>query len=341
MKTPKFPRAAFCAALLSVVGLSLQAADEKAIEPVDAKFRVLGFFDEEQVDFFKSTIAELEGIELVDVNYEKAEATLRLSDERFIQKGDLAKQVAGVNTVLRPAARSVFIVMEPDLIPLTERSKITLPIAGLDCRGCSYGAYLCVNELEGVSRATADFGEGHVIVHYDPDKITPLDMEAALAKKSVTMNYHLDDPGLVPVSEMSIVRVSSEERASGRQLIGKNAIDGDVTTKWKSSGIDEVAEPPHELVIDLGKTRKITGFRYLAEQLGDVGQFAETEFYVSEDPESFGTQPAAKATFGVTKAPQAADVAEHVSGRYVMVKVLSEINGKPNATAAEIGVVAE
>jgi hypothetical protein len=93
------------------------------------------------------------------------------------------------------------------------------------------------------------------------------------------------------------------------------------------------------LVIDLGKTRKIAGFRYLPRQLGYGGQFAKTEFFVSENARDFGDKPAAETTFTASKRAQAADCPLPVSGRYVLVRVMSEIRGKPIAAAAEIGVV--
>lgn len=152
-------------------------------------------------------------------------------------------------------------------------------------------------------------------------------------------NYRLDDTGLVPVEELSIVRFSSDERRRGQKHLATNAIDEDVTTTWRSAYIVDPAPPPHELVIDTGRKRAIVGFRYLAAQLDDRGQFAKTEFHVSDDPENFPAEPAARAAFIATKSPQAADCSSPVSGRYVLVRVLSEIDGKPSVTAAEIGIV--
>ena len=145
---------------------------------------------------------------------------------------------------------------------------------------------------------------------------------------------------MVPPSEMSVVRYSTEE--PGAQGFAKHAIDGNPHTIWESHWHGgKVDEPPHELVIDMGKSRKVSGFKYLARQLGSVGVFADTEFYVSEDAGSFGENPAAKATFQDVKDTQSVECPKPVTGRYVLVRMLTEINGKPNGTVAEIGVVAE
>ncbi len=142
---------------------------------------------------------------------------------------------------------------------------------------------------------------------------------------------------LVPASEMKLVRFSSENFANDRRAA--YAIDGNSRTLWHSQFSGKLAEPPHELVIDLGTEYEVRGFRYLARQDGGWnGAFAETEFAVSDSAESFG-QPAARATFTKIRTPQPADCAQPVRGRYVLVRVLSEVNENPWASAAEIGVI--
>jgi len=142
---------------------------------------------------------------------------------------------------------------------------------------------------------------------------------------------------LIPATEMKLVRFSSENYANDRRAV--YAVDGSARTVWHSQFSGKLAEPPHELVVDLGATYEIRGFRYLARQDGGWnGAFAKTEFYVSDSPDRFG-QPAAKATFQKVRTSQAADCDKPVRGRYVRVRVLSEVNGNPWASAADIGVI--
>ena len=117
------------------------------------------------------------------------------------------------------------------------------------------------------------------------------------------------------------------------------AIDGNPRTLWHSQFSGELAEHPHELVIDLGETYDIHGVRYLVRQdTGWNGAFAKTEFTISDSPETFG-KPIASASFGKLRVSQAADWKQPVRGRYVRVRILSEVNDKPWASAAEIGFV--
>jgi hypothetical protein len=140
---------------------------------------------------------------------------------------------------------------------------------------------------------------------------------------------------LVPCGELSIVRFSSESTASGRRAV--HAIDGKPTTHWHTQFSDKRAQHPHELVIDLGKKRELSAIWYLARQDGGFnGTIQKCEISISDQPDQFG-DPVISATLAKTKAPQQVKLKVPVSGRYVRLRSLSEVNGGPWASAAEIG----
>ena len=142
----------------------------------------------------------------------------------------------------------------------------------------------------------------------------------------------------VPADQIKLVRFSSQN--TGNNRLARHAIDQDANTVWHSNFTGNVDKHPHELVLDLGKSRSIAGFRYLARQDGGWnGAFAETEFYVSDSPDEFA-KPAAEATFDKSREVQSVKLSSPASGRYVMVRVLSEVNGNDWASAADIAVVA-
>ena len=143
---------------------------------------------------------------------------------------------------------------------------------------------------------------------------------------------------LILPAEMNILRFSSENHGNDRKAA--YAIDGNPSTVWHSQFSDELAKHPHEVVIDLGRTRPLAGFRYLARQDdGWNGAFAETEFFVSDSADNFPDKPAARATFEKLKTSQKADCFTATSGRYVLVRNLTEVNDGPWGSAAEIGIV--
>lgn len=148
----------------------------------------------------------------------------------------------------------------------------------------------------------------------------------------------LKGKNLIPFDQLKLVRFSSENASNNKKAVF--AIDGRPDTVWHSSWSDGLKKHPHELVIDLGKSHQITGFRYLARQeAGWNGAFAKAEFYVSDSPDTFEGAPAAKATFTKTRKPQSANCAKPVKGRYVLVRALSEVQGGDWGSAADIGIV--
>ena len=142
--------------------------------------------------------------------------------------------------------------------------------------------------------------------------------------------------GLIPQHLTKLVRFSSEAQANNRRAAC--ALDGNPATHWHSEFQPTLHEHPHELVLDLGAPRSIRGLRYLARQDGGWnGAFKDCEFYVSNDPQVFEKRTA-RTRFKKTKKPQEKTWST-VTGRYVLVKVLSEVNKGPWASAAEIGII--
>lgn len=159
------------------------------------------------------------------------------------------------------------------------------------------------------------------------------------AGKSIKKINRIKDKNLIPAVEMKLLRFSSENRSNDR--VASYAIDGRPNTVWHSRFSDRLAKHPHELVIDLGQERVITGFRYLARQDGGWnGAFGETDFSVSNSPDEF-PEPQVKTTFKKVSIPQSADCTEPIRGRYVRIRIGSEVNGKDWASAAEIGVIGQ
>lgn len=92
------------------------------------------------------------------------------------------------------------------------------------------------------------------------------------------------------------------------------------------------------MVIDLGGEQSIRGFRYLSRQDRSWnGAVGKCEFFVSNSAESFG-KPVASETFKKTRTAQEVKC-EPVQGRYVRVRILSEVNDGPWASIAELGVL--
>ncbi len=136
----------------------------------------------------------------------------------------------------------------------------------------------------------------------------------------------------------TIVSVDSEENPERAAC----AIDGDPSTYWHTGWRAGEPAPPHRLVFDMGEERDLGGFTYLPRQDGQVnGTVAHYQLLTSLDGATWG-DPVAQGEFGnIANNPveQRVRFAQPVRARYVQFVALDEINGRPWASAAEIGLL--
>jgi len=146
-------------------------------------------------------------------------------------------------------------------------------------------------------------------------------------------------PAMPPTSKIALkfVKVDSEETAveDGK---GANAVDGNPNTFWHTQWQDASLELPHEIVIALTPPSTIKGFTYLPRQdASDHGTIRDYEFYVSDDGTDFG-KPVKKGSFKLGKEKKT-ETFEPIKCRFIKLRAISEINGLPWTSAAEIGVI--
>ncbi|NQT16387.1 MAG: discoidin domain-containing protein, partial [Planctomycetes bacterium] len=119
---------------------------------------------------------------------------------------------------------------------------------------------------------------------------------------------------------------------------GYRAMDGNPDTMWHTEfGLVE-PKHPHEMVIDLGAPYKITGIGYLPRPGGGNGTFRSYQCYVSNNPKQFG-EPVAGGEMTVKDAETVVGFPANVKGRYVRLRALSEVAGRPWASVAELRIL--
>ena len=310
-------------------------------EDKEYRWRLTSLFQRDRVEEVRQAIESMNPeVKVLDIDYSTSIATLKFDAKKLYPGARTEKNlVYQFGQSLRTHTRGVVESLAIPDTPTDKIKEVTIPIAGLDCKGCSYGAYLSVYKLPGVDYATASFHKGELYARIDTRTDTSEQtLREALLKKKITLNYNLDHPDLIEPKDFKVVRVSSDEPRHDQEV--SRAFDRDSQTIWHTKyAINELPERPHELVVDLGKTRKIKGFQYLARQLGAVGLFAGTAFYLSNDANSFDGPPVAKTTFEDIKVPQTVLCPKPVSGRYLLIQVHSTIDDHPHTSAAEIGVL--
>jgi hypothetical protein len=112
--------------------------------------------------------------------------------------------------------------------------------------------------------------------------------------------------------------------------------DGDVNTIWHTEFVGAMPGYPHELVVDLGSARPIEGILYVPRQDAPNGRVRDFEIRVSKDGKTWGEPLSSgrwenEPTFKYVALPTP-------TARYVQLRGLSEVEGRPVMSAAELVV---
>ncbi|MFT4637960.1 MAG: copper chaperone CopZ [Verrucomicrobiales bacterium] len=169
-------------AVLCLIGTSVLA------EEADHEYRVLGLFQANCVDDLREVTEKVSGIALVKADYLTGITTFRMDAAKVFPDAKSPAQITeNLRNKLNGASQGVFETHPLSSLPREKLKEVKIPIAGLDCKGCSYAAYLAVYKIEGVENATASFKEGLVIAWIDPSKTNHAALEEALTKRGVTL----------------------------------------------------------------------------------------------------------------------------------------------------------
>jgi len=144
------------------------------------------------------------------------------------------------------------------------------------------------------------------------------------------------EDGFLPHTDWTLVSVDSEETA-GEDGSATNAFDGSASTFWHTQWQGAQPPLPHEIVIDLGASYSLTSVRYTPRNDGNQnGMVQAYELYVGASTADFGGA-VATGSFGAGTTPTTVTFAA-TTGRYLRFRALSEINGKPYSSVAELDV---
>jgi hypothetical protein len=145
------------------------------------------------------------------------------------------------------------------------------------------------------------------------------------------------DDGFIPQSGWTLLYTDSEE-TQGEDGHARNAFDDSATTIWHTQYTGTAPAHPHEIQIDLGATYALTGFRYLPRQdKDDHGMVAQYQFYAGTDRTNWGTA-VASGTFNSDRTEKRVMFTSKPA-RYVRFVALSEINGQPWTSVAELDLI--
>ena len=166
-------------------------------------------------------------------------------------------------------------------------------------------------------------------------------LSGGLLGSSTATRYRCDvqSPKVAAVAKvkLKVARVDSEETNS-QAGYGENAVDGNPNTYWHTQWHADSPGLPHEIIIELLPPSVIKGFTYLPRQdESDNGTIKDYELYASDDGRNFG-QAVKKGAFEPGKGEKI-ETFEPINCRFIKLKAISEINGLPWTSAAEIRVI--
>lgn len=141
----------------------------------------------------------------------------------------------------------------------------------------------------------------------------------------------------IPKTQWKLQFVDSEETLgfNGRAI---NGFDGATETIWHTQFINGLPPHPHEIQINLGSSVNLNGFMYVPRQDGfPDGRIGQYEFYVSTDGVNWGS-PVAAGSFANDAATKQVSFTP-TTGQYVRLRALSEVNGEPYTSMAELQVL--
>lgn len=134
--------------------------------------------------------------------------------------------------------------------------------------------------------------------------------------------------------------IYSYDSQQGGSELAEGAIDDDENTIWHTRYSGTTPECPHELVVDMKQTYRVTAFYYKGRKDGSNGRVLRYEVYFSPSPDLWG-EPAAAGTFSNTSDRQTVSIPSKPEARYMKFLVRTVVDGKAYASAAEIGIEAE
>jgi cation transport ATPase len=165
--------------LLCMVPAAL-AADDAIVAHVH------GLFQPEREQELRTLLAKLPGVQVQHVELKTARITFTCDPAIPEFRGQTPeRQLALVNERVREASQHTF-----QLQPLGDRApetwqEVHLRVAGLDCRGCAFAAYLVAMKVDGVQHALVSFRDGSLRAWYDAAKTSPVELTKALRQAQV------------------------------------------------------------------------------------------------------------------------------------------------------------
>jgi copper chaperone CopZ len=175
----------FVTAFVVAFGSAAMAEDAPPAGPQNVVHRVAGLFSPDREADLRKALEKVEGVRLVSVEFDYAEATFEYDAARLFPGAKPEQVVERLNEWLRNASNHTLGVKARCTVPRDKLTRVEIPIAGLDCKACCLAAYEILARQDGVEQATASFKDRKATALIDPAKTDRAKLEAALREREV------------------------------------------------------------------------------------------------------------------------------------------------------------
>ena len=142
--------------------------------------------------------------------------------------------------------------------------------------------------------------------------------------------------GAKPEAVSIVARVDSEH--VGYEAY--RAMDGDPETMWHTEFGMRTPSVPHQITLDLGKEYEFSGFVYMPRKGGGNGTIGQYECYVGNQLKKLG-KPVLAGEFPKGAPEYTVTFASPQKGRYFRLRALTEVNGRPYTSIAELRLLVD
>ena len=159
------------------------------------------------------------------------------------------------------------------------------------------------------------------------------------SEKSGMGRSFVNEENITFPTDKSLWQIVSFDSEQGGKESAANAIDGDPSTIWHTEYSPAKPACPHEIVIDFGKTYRVSSFIYQGRSDGSNGRVLDYEVTFSNSPTIFGA-PSLVGTLRNTDERQIVELQTPVTARYMRFVAYRVVDGKEYASVAELDIEA-
>lgn len=154
---------------------------------------IVGLFSPERQQDLRDALKDMPEVQLVGVDVDNAEVTLRYDIAKLLPNVDAKKppteeqKLQRLNHLLVPVSHGSFRLVPISTVPKETLTKLEIDIGILDCKACRYAAYRAAMGVDGVRRATVSASPSRVTAWVDAKKTDRTAIENALKKVGVAV----------------------------------------------------------------------------------------------------------------------------------------------------------